>query len=36
MSNRNVSLVLAAALLGLAAGAAACVVVTLLAVNVLG
>jgi hypothetical protein len=34
--NRNVPLVLTAALLALAAGAAACVVVALLAVDVLG
>ena len=36
MSNRNVTLVLTAALLALLAGAAACVVVALLAVDVLG
>jgi hypothetical protein len=36
MSNRNVSFVLAAAVLALAAGAAACIVVALLAVDVLG
>ena len=34
--NRNVPLVLTAALLALVAGAAACVVVALLAVDVLG
>jgi hypothetical protein len=36
MNNRNVTLVLTAALLALMAGAAACVVVALLAVDVLG
>ncbi len=36
MRNRNVALVLAAALVALLAGAGACVVVALLAVNVLG
>jgi hypothetical protein len=36
MSNRNVTLVLAAALVALLAGAAACIVVALLAVDVLG
>jgi hypothetical protein len=36
MSDRNVNLVLSAALLALLAGAAACVVVALLAVDVLG
>jgi hypothetical protein len=36
MSNRNVTLVLTAALVALLAGAAACVVVALLAVDVLG
>jgi len=36
MSNRNVSLVLTAALIALLAGAAACIVVALLAVDVLG
>jgi hypothetical protein len=36
MSNRNVTLVLTAALLALLAGAAACIVVALLAVDVLG
>jgi hypothetical protein len=36
MSNRNVTLVLTAALLTLLAGAAACIVVALLAVDVLG
>ena len=36
MSNRNVSIVLTAALLALLAGAAACIVVALLAVDVLG
>ena len=36
MSNRNVTLVLAASLLALAAGAAACVVVALLAVHIFG
>jgi hypothetical protein len=36
MNNRNVSLVLTAALLALGAGAAACIVVALLAVDVLG
>ena len=36
MNDRNVTLVLSAALLALVAGAAACVVVALLAVDVLG
>ena len=36
MSNRNVSIVLTAAMLALLAGAAACIVVALLAVDVLG
>ena len=36
MTNRNVSIVLSAALLALLAGAAACVIVALLAVDVLG
>jgi hypothetical protein len=36
MSERNVNIVLGAALLALLAGAAACVVVALLAVDVLG
>jgi hypothetical protein len=36
MNDRNVPLVLTAALLALVAGAAACVVVALLAVDVLG
>lgn len=36
MNNRNVSLVLTAALVALLAGAAACIVVILLAVDVLG
>jgi hypothetical protein len=36
MSERNVNVVLATALLALLAGAAACVVVALLAVDVLG
>ena len=36
MSNRNVSVVLTAALIALLAGAAACIVVALLAVDVLG
>jgi hypothetical protein len=36
MSERNVNIVLSAALLALLAGAAACVVVALLAVDVLG
>jgi hypothetical protein len=36
MSDRNVNVVLAAALLALLAGTAACVVVALLAVDVLG
>lgn len=36
MNDRNVTLVLTAALLALLAGAAACLVVTLLAVDVLG
>jgi hypothetical protein len=36
MSNRNVTLVLGAALGALLAGAAACIVVALLAVDVLG
>jgi hypothetical protein len=36
MSNRNVTLVLAAALVALLAGTAACIVVALLAVDVLG
>jgi hypothetical protein len=36
MSNRNVTLVLTAALVALLAGAAACIVVALLAVDVLG
>lgn len=36
MSDRNVNLVLTAALVALLAGAAACVVVVLLAVDVLG
>ena len=36
MSQRNVTLVLVAALLALVAGAAGCVVVALLAVDILG
>jgi hypothetical protein len=36
MTNRNVTIVLSAALLALLAGAAACVIVALLAVDVLG
>jgi hypothetical protein len=36
MNNRNVTLVLTAALVALLAGAAACIVVALLAVDVLG
>jgi hypothetical protein len=36
MNNRNVTLVLTAALLALVAGAAACVAVALLAVDVFG
>jgi hypothetical protein len=36
MNNRNVPLVLTAALVALLAGAAACIVVVLLAVDVLG
>lgn len=36
MSNRNVNVILTAALLALFAGAAACIVVALLAVDVLG
>jgi hypothetical protein len=36
MSNRNVTLVLGSALVALLAGAAACIVVALLAVDVLG
>ena len=36
MSSRNVGVVLGAALLALLAGAAACIVVVLLAVDVLG
>ena len=36
MNNRNVSLVLTAALVALLAGAAACIVVILLAVDVIG
>jgi hypothetical protein len=36
MSERNINVVLSAALLALLAGAAACVVVALLAVDVLG
>jgi hypothetical protein len=36
MSNRNVTLVLTASLVALLAGAAACIVVALLAVDVLG
>jgi hypothetical protein len=36
MSNRNVTLLLAAALAALLAGAAACIAVALLAVDVLG
>jgi len=36
MSNRNVTLILTGALVALFAGAAACIVVVLLAVDVLG
>jgi hypothetical protein len=36
MSNRNVTVILTAALVALFAGAAACIVVVLLAVDVLG